>query len=107
MPATPMPAVVELSITAQNTFTNPLVLQAGQAASISIIRTSFTGTVVLQRQFRGQSTWQDVEDSAGTIGWTSKDYQGTYQAEEACSIRLGVKTGGFTGTSVLCRLGVG
>lgn len=95
------------AIAAQNTFTSALIVGAGEIVSISITGTAFTGTVVVQRSFDLGVTWADVQNPDGTTGWTSKDYQTTYIADEACYLRIGVKTGGFAGTSVAVRLGKG
>lgn len=101
------PANVSATITVQNTFTDGLTVDAGERVSVSAIRNAFTGTYVLQRQLPGQTTWQDVANPDGSIGWTSKDIETSYMSDERCSLRMGVKTGGFAGTSVALRLGKG
>lgn len=101
------PAFVEKTLTAENTWTDELQVDAEELVSISAIGNSFTGTTVLQRKLPGQTTFQSVANPDGSVGWTSKDIQATYQADERCSLRLGVPTGGFAGTSVACRLGKG
>ena len=58
------------AVGAQNTFTDPLPLDAGETASISVINAgSMNMTITLQRQLPGQTGWQDVPDAAGNVGW--------------------------------------
>ena len=101
------PVYVKATISEENNFTDAFPLQTGQCASISIRRTNFTGTVVLQRKFPDQAEFRTVQNPDGSSGWTAKDIEAQYIATESCSIRLGVPTGSFTGTSVECRLGRG
>ena len=101
------PVVVSASVAAQNTFTDPLQMDAGETASISFINaSSFVGTIMLQRKFSGQTTWQDVPDPDGTFGWTTATEQ-SYTADEKCDIRLGCKTAGYTSGTATVRLGKG
>ena len=98
---------VSATITAQNSFTDPLPLDIGEIASISFINTSsFTGTITLQRQLPGQTTWQDVPDPDGNFGWTAATEQ-SYASDERQLIRLGCKTGGYSSGTATVRLGKG
>jgi len=97
---------VEKIITAQNTFSDPIRAvpkQGGEGRlNISIKGTTFTGTVTIQRQYLNATvfsdTWLDVQD------FTSDEE--TYLLERSREVvyRIGVKTGNFTGTSVIVRL---
>lgn len=89
---------VAASITAQNTFTKLLSINANERASVSISGT-FVGTVTLQRRLDG-ANWRDVNP------WTSPD-DPTYVADESGDIRLGIKTGDYTSGTAVCRLGIG
>lgn len=94
------------TITAQNTFTDAIPMLAGEVASISAIYSTAVATTVLQRQLPGQSTWQDVPNPDGSVGWTASTQQ-SYRADERCDLRLGVKTGGYTSGTITARLGKG
>lgn len=95
------------TITAENQFTDPISLKAGESVSISIIMGTLAATVMLQRKLPGQSTWQDVPLADGTtFGWTAANEQ-SYVADERQDVRLGVKTGGFTSGSGTVRIGKG
>ena len=84
------------SVTAQNEFTGILPVLPLERVSLSISGT-FVATVVLQRQLDG-TNWRDVEE------WTD-EVETTYVGDEPGDLRLGVKTGGFTSGTVVCRLG--
>ncbi len=86
-----MPKNVTKDITAQNTFTDAVVLNAGQKAAISISGT-FSATVTVQRRLDG-SNWRDVQSFAAPT-------EQTYTAESGQEIRVGVKTSGFTSGTV-------
>lgn len=91
------PTAVSASVAAQNTFTNLLTVSKNELISVSISGT-FSATVSLQRSFDGGTTWFDVFQSTTPA-------QKTYQADETCKIRLGVKTGDYTSGTAVCRLG--
>lgn len=74
-------------ITAQNTFTPGVLIQAGNKFDVSISGT-FVATVWLQRS-KDNSTWRDVESFTAPV-------EKTGEAGSAWYFRLGVKTGGFT-----------
>lgn len=101
------PAAVSKTLTAENTWTDELQVDAEELVSVSAIGNSFTGTTVLQRKLPGQTTFQSIANPDGSVGWTNKDIQTTYQADERCTVRMGVPTGGMAGTEVTCRLGKG
>ena len=91
---------VKASVAAQNTFTDPITIMAGQGANISVSGT-FAATVTLQRLLDGV-TWQDVPDAIYT-GAAEK----IYDAVSSHEIRIGVKTGGFTSGTVEVLLETG
>jgi len=97
-------ASVTASVTAQNSFTDPLPLSAGDKASVSVSGT-FNTLVTLQRRF-GAGAWADIPNPDGSFGFAGPTQQ-TYEADESCELRLGVKTGDFTSGTVECRLGKG
>lgn len=82
-----------MNITAQNTFTTPILIQAANKFDITVSGT-FVATVVLQRS-KDQVTWLDVETFTAPV-------EKTGDAGSAWYFRIGVKTGGFTsGTAVV------
>lgn len=102
---TAKPTIVSADIAAQNTFTDPISLEAGETTSISISGT-WAGTVVPQRRLPGQSSYNDVPNADGTIGFTANTEK-SYFADERCDFRLGIKTGAYTSGIAVCRLGKG
>ena len=90
-----MPQNTTASITAQNTFTEPVQLDARKKAAISISGT-FTATVVVQRRLNG-SNWRDVQSFTG-------ETEQSYEADVGQEIRVGVKTGGFTSGTVVALI---
>lgn len=101
------PVTVTKTITAENTFTDEITLDEGQRAAISIKGSSFTGTVQIQRKLRGQSAFQNVQDSNGVAGFASRDAEVDYLASSSQIIRVGVPTGSMAGTSVTVVVTVG
>lgn len=85
---------VTKSITAQNTFTDPVQLTGAFNVSIS---GTFSATAVVQRSF-DNSTWYDVNSFTAP-------FQGSGFEPEVVWYRAGVKTGGFTSGTVDVRLG--
>lgn len=98
------PDFEKAEITAQNSFTGWMPLQAGERASVSITGT-WAATVVLQRRLP-DGTVADVPNPDDTVGWTANT-QKSYEADERQDIRLGVKTGDFTSGTVVARIGKG
>ena len=66
--------------------------------NISIYGSSWSATVTLQRSFKGDSNWYDVET------WTSNDQKSLYDPERGVIYRIGVKNGEYTSGSVVVRL---
>ena len=88
----------ELSIGAENVFTPPLALRAGDTATVSVSGT-FSATVTLQREFADAlGTWHDVATYTQAT-------ETSYTAPETEYIRIGVKTSGFTSGAAVCRIG--
>jgi hypothetical protein len=89
-----MSTLATKSITAQNTFTDPVQLSGFFNLSIS---GTFVATVTVQRSI-DNSTWADVDN------WTAptEDYG---MDPETMWYRVGVKTGNFTSGTVVVRLG--
>lgn len=94
-------------ITAEDNFTDALLVEARDLVSLTAVRTAFTGTYTLQRKL-DLDTWRDVTDGAGNVqSWTGKDLNTTYTADEGGELRMGVKLTEFAGTSLYLRLGKG
>lgn len=85
------------TIGAQDTFSDQMQVDEGDQVSVSA-QVGAASTVVLQRRLDG-TNWRDVEE------WTA-DIEGTYAADEACLLRIGIKTGDY-GASSTVRLGKG
>ena len=82
---------VTAAVTAENTFTDWLPLNKNERYSVSISGT-FTATVTVQRQYSGGDILDiDSKTAADVIDGPSPC---------ACSVRVGVKTGGFTSGTV-------
>jgi hypothetical protein len=84
-----------MNITAQNTFTAPVLIQPGNSFDITVSGT-FVATVVLQRS-KDQTTWVDVASFTAPV-------ENTGSAGSAWYFRIGVKTGGFTSGTVVVDL---
>lgn len=84
-----------MNISAQNTFTAPVLVQGGDTFDISISGT-FVATVVVQRSKDG-ATWLDVESFTAPAEKTGVSGSAWYY-------RLGVKTGGYTSGTVVAEL---
>lgn len=90
-----MASISTKTITAQNSFTDPVKLTG--FFNLSIIGT-FVATVTVQRSFDDQATWADVDTfTSPTEDWGMEP--------EVCWYRVGVNTGQFTSGSVSVRLG--
>jgi hypothetical protein len=89
-----MTTIASASITAEDTFTDPVTLEGYFNVSIS---GTFTATVFVQRSI-DNSTWVDVEDY-------TTPYEGVGFEPEIMYYRIGVKTGGFTSGTIEARLG--
>lgn len=90
---------VTATITAQNTFTDPLRVAGKKVLNLSITSDALSATIVLQRRRTGTSTWGDVTSftaNAEKIIESVGDWEW----------RAGVKTGGFTSaTNLVVTLG--
>jgi hypothetical protein len=94
------------SITAQNTFGDPLAIKTGGLLTLT---GTFTATVSLQRLLDGTTlaapTWVDVTNNSGTA--TTFTTVGTYTISPIAVpgvYRFGVKTGNFTSGTVVGTL---
>lgn len=89
-----MSTLVTASISAQNTFSNPV--RFGGDFNVSIQGT-FSATVFVQRSY-DNSSWYDVES------FTTATEQIGYEPEYIW-YRIGVKTGGYTSGTIDVRIG--
>lgn len=89
-----MATLATATITAQNTFTDGVSNEGYFNISIS---GTFVATVFVQRSI-DNSTWMDVISFTGPVEQYGFDPEFMYY-------RIGVKTGGFTSGSVVCRIG--
>lgn len=88
---------VSASITAQNTFTDGLLVQGKKTARIS---GTFSATVSLQYSEDG-SNWNDAYDNTGTVvTFTTPARFIIEEPAQGIFYRLGVKTGNFTSGTV-------
>ena len=85
-----------LAISAQNTFTAPVVLLGGFSLSIS---GTWAGTVTIQRSFDEGSTWLDVQTYTANIEDTGSEPRGN------TVYRVGIKTGNYTSGTANVRIG--
>ena len=90
-----MSTIASKTITAGNSFTDPVKLTGFFNLSIS---GTFVATITVQRSFDNQVTWQDVD----TFTAPTEDYG---MEPEVCWYRAGVKSGDFTSGSIVVRLG--
>ena len=88
---------VKTTITANNQFTDPLLVNQGERVSISITGAG-VWTVSVQRYFDSDIGWATVKD------YTS-GAQETYVADEHCRLRVG--TTAWTSGNPIVRLGKG
>lgn len=84
-----------MDITAQNTFTPAVFVQAGDEFDISISGT-FVATVFVQRS-KDQSAWADVDSYTAPAEKTGRAGSGWFY-------RIGIKTGGYTSGTVKADL---
>ncbi|MER8505700.1 hypothetical protein [Mesorhizobium sp. M0571] len=84
-----------MNITAQNTFTPAVLIQAGDIFDVSISGT-FVATVTVQRS-KDSSTWFDVDNFTAPAEKTGVSGSAWY-------FRVGVKTGGFTSGTVVAEI---
>ncbi len=89
---------VEDTLSAENTFGEPLQLDVHDRYAVSVSGT-FVATVTIQRRFDG-ANFHDIE--AYTVE-TEKDGI----AASGQMIRLGIKTGDYTSGDAVCRISKG
>jgi hypothetical protein len=86
---------VELAISAQNTYTDPVLVN--ERFNFSIVSSSFVGTVTLQRRFNTSDSWRDVNTFVTAFeGWDVQPGGAQYRA--------GVKTGEYTSGTATVRI---
>ncbi len=90
-----MPGSVSKTITAQNTFSDPLVVRKKFNFSVSGISGD---TVWIQRSFDSGLTWKDVKSYAADQEDTGEE------TETGILYRFGVKTGGYSAGTIIGRL---
>lgn len=90
--------MVTKTIVAQNVFTEGMAVSAGVTVSISISGVS-DSTVTVQRRL-DDSNWRDVKD------YTVSSEE-SFVTDEACDVRIGIKTGNYGSDTVVCRAGQG
>ena len=86
---------IQLSISAENTFTSPEIIEGPFNASI---QGSFSGTTVTVQRSTDNSTWYDVDDFTSAGEWPGFE-------PERIWYRIGVKSGNYSAGPVLVRLG--
>lgn len=93
--------IVTKTITAQNTFTDPIKVGEGGIVDLSITGT-FTANVVVQRRR------SDLSDNAwATVAtYTEASQQSTSPHGSNWEYRVGVETGGFTSGTIVAALAV-
>lgn len=93
---------VTQSVSAQNTFTNPiLVTGTGAARAFGVVITgTFNATVTLQRSVGDDVSWVDVTSYTTTQSTTLTDNL----ENQTIYYRIGVKTGGYTSGTAVCTL---
>jgi len=90
------------TITAQNTFSDPIALKTGGLLTLT---GTWTATVSVQRLVEGTTTWVDVTNNSGTAFTATTN--GTYNITPVSVpgvYRWGVKTGNFTSGSIVGTL---
>ncbi len=89
-------AIASASLTAQNTFTDPLVNVVAPAFNISISGT-WVGTLTLQRRLDG-TNWRDVDTFTANIEteWPTKG--------DHVEWRIGFKTSNYTSGTAVVRI---
>lgn len=80
---------VTATVTGPNQWTDPILVEPGTSAAISLAVSGFAGTLTLQRSLDGVA-WVDVKQ------WVDSGVEGSYDAEVAQLLRAGVKTGQYS-----------
>lgn len=96
-------------IGAQNTWTDPIPVQIGCGANISIDPdTSPVMVIELQRKFRSDSSWgRKVERWALTAASLDIECISKNEQEDGVQYRIGCKTGDYTSGNCTVRVGTG
>jgi hypothetical protein len=89
-----MATLSTVTITAENTFSTGVLTEGYFNVSIS---GTFVATVFLQRS-TDNTTWMDVDSFTTPLEQYGFDPEFMYY-------RIGVKTGGFTSGTIVCRIG--
>ena len=87
------------TIGAANTFSDSIRLTDGGKFDVSLINSSFSGTITLQRKRPNDSTWRDI--STYTAG--AEEMQ---EAAGIWDIRIGCKTGAYTSGSMVVEVSI-
>jgi hypothetical protein len=91
---------VTASITAQNTFSDPIGFAPGTDFLISVEGT-FSATVTLQKTYDNGTIWYDqIPDGS----FTGPNERICRSVDDSVKWRIGVKTGNFTSGTMLVRL---
>lgn len=93
------------TLVAQNTFTTGLRTPKNTLASISVAGV-VDSIITLQRRFAGPDSWA-VPTAWNDLESWSANVEGSYQSDEECELRLGIKTGDYGSDTVICRVGFG
>lgn len=89
------------TITAQNTFTNPIPVSPGEKVAIAV-GGSITGTVTPQVMYPPSTDWFDFgNDTLSAVGFKVVEPGAT------ALVRAGVKTGAYTGGTIAVQVKAG
>lgn len=80
---------VTATVTGPDQWTDPILVEPGTTAAVSMSVFGFAGTLTLQRALDGQ-TWTDVQF------WVDEGVEGSYDVDVAQLLRAGVKAGQFS-----------
>ena len=87
--------LVSANLTAQNTFSDVLAVQAGDTVAVSASGVG-SNTVTLQRKIDG-SNWRDV-------GSFTEDTETGYECDCSQELQIGIKTGDYSSGTVAVAL---
>ena len=89
-------SVQKEDITAQNTFSNAIILEGG--FNFSLYGSGWVANVEVQRQYDGETDWRIVGR------YTAPTELPGFEDEEGVSYRAGVPTGDYTSGTIKVRL---
>ncbi len=92
------------TVTGQNQWTTAMLVQAGDAVSVSIMGSGWSAAVYVQRMLDG-ANWQNLQLPSGLNNATAP-IELTYIADETGYLRVGVPTGMFVSGTIPVRIGV-